>query len=313
MSVSFWIRPDPASQTNPCYVYRHGSWGGDGRQFVFWIVNEGKEIEVEIDNWLTADTPNSPRFAVAGLMDGGWHHVAFGYDANTLKVWYDGELKSTKTGTHTLSISSGTEVVLGSNETGKRFVGAMDEVSVWDHQLTDEEVAAEYAFAHPRVEDPAALLPEPVCHWTFDDADNPGKAAKGGADLVRQEGVGDAPSLVANTGAFGGSALKSTVALKAAQADLPANFPKGDSPYTVSLRFSSNALQEDEVYICDLIGCEAVDETGAVVGTLTDVLQHGPVDVYVFRTRASRPSATRARSAAGGPAATSRRPSPTTS
>ena len=49
-------------------------------------------------------------------------------------------------------------------------------------------------------------------------------------------------------------------------------------------RAHANALQEDEVYICDLIGCEAVDETGAVVGTLTDVLQHGPVDVYVFRT-----------------------------
>ena len=38
------------------------------------------------------------------------------------------------------------------------------------------------------------------------------------------------------------------------------------------------------MYICDLIGCEAVDEAGTVVGTLTDVLQHGPVDVYVFRT-----------------------------
>lgn len=41
---------------------------------------------------------------------------------------------------------------------------------------------------------------------------------------------------------------------------------------------------EDEAFICDLIGCEAVDESGAVLGTLTDVLQHGPVDVYVFRT-----------------------------
>ena len=49
-------------------------------------------------------------------------------------------------------------------------------------------------------------------------------------------------------------------------------------------RAHANALEEDEVYICDLIGCDAVDETGAVVGTLTDVLQHGPVDVYVFRT-----------------------------
>lgn len=37
-------------------------------------------------------------------------------------------------------------------------------------------------------------------------------------------------------------------------------------------------------YIVDLIGCEAVDETGRTVGTLTDVLQHGPVDTYVFKT-----------------------------
>ncbi len=41
--------------------------------------------------------------------------------------------------------------------------------------------------------------------------------------------------------------------------------------------------QEDETFIIDLIGCEAVDESGTVLGKLTDVLQHGPVDVYVFR------------------------------
>lgn len=43
-------------------------------------------------------------------------------------------------------------------------------------------------------------------------------------------------------------------------------------------------LPEGAVYICDLIGCEAVDENGNAIGTLTDVLQHGPVDVYVFKT-----------------------------
>ena len=42
-------------------------------------------------------------------------------------------------------------------------------------------------------------------------------------------------------------------------------------------------LDEGAVYICDLIGCEAVDERGESVGTLTEVLQNGPVDVYVFR------------------------------
>ena len=36
--------------------------------------------------------------------------------------------------------------------------------------------------------------------------------------------------------------------------------------------------------IADLVGCRAVDENGQTVGTLTDVLQHGPVDTWVFRT-----------------------------
>ena len=43
-------------------------------------------------------------------------------------------------------------------------------------------------------------------------------------------------------------------------------------------------LEEGQVYISDLIGCHAVDETGTEVGVLTDVLQHGVVDTYVFRT-----------------------------
>ena len=38
------------------------------------------------------------------------------------------------------------------------------------------------------------------------------------------------------------------------------------------------------VYIADLIGCTAVDETGRTVGVLTDVLQYGSVDTWVFRT-----------------------------
>jgi 16S rRNA processing protein RimM len=42
--------------------------------------------------------------------------------------------------------------------------------------------------------------------------------------------------------------------------------------------------EEGAFFIADLIGCQAEDETGRVVGTLTDVLQHGPVDTWVFST-----------------------------
>lgn len=48
-------------------------------------------------------------------------------------------------------------------------------------------------------------------------------------------------------------------------------------------RAHANPLEEDEVYISDLIGCEGIDEEGKSIGELTDVLQHGMVDVYVFK------------------------------
>lgn len=50
-------------------------------------------------------------------------------------------------------------------------------------------------------------------------------------------------------------------------------------------RAHASPLEEGEVYISDLIGCEAVDREGESIGTLVDVLQYGHVDTYVFKTR----------------------------
>ena len=41
-------------------------------------------------------------------------------------------------------------------------------------------------------------------------------------------------------------------------------------------------LEDGGEYIADLIGCAAVDERGRELGRLTDVLQHGSVDTWVF-------------------------------
>lgn len=42
--------------------------------------------------------------------------------------------------------------------------------------------------------------------------------------------------------------------------------------------------EENATLIADLIGCEARDEEGTPVGILTDVLQYGTVDTWVFKT-----------------------------
>ena len=41
-------------------------------------------------------------------------------------------------------------------------------------------------------------------------------------------------------------------------------------------------LEDGAVYVADLLGCKAVDEAGRELGILSDVLQHGTVDTWVF-------------------------------
>lgn len=42
------------------------------------------------------------------------------------------------------------------------------------------------------------------------------------------------------------------------------------------------ALSEDETFLCDLMGLKGVDDEGREIGVITDILQPGGNDVYVF-------------------------------
>lgn len=49
-------------------------------------------------------------------------------------------------------------------------------------------------------------------------------------------------------------------------------------------RAHARQLDEDQTFICDLIGCRALDSQGRELGTVKDVLQPGGNDVYVIDT-----------------------------
>lgn len=49
-------------------------------------------------------------------------------------------------------------------------------------------------------------------------------------------------------------------------------------------RAHARELAENETFICDLIGCKAVDLSGNEIGVVKDVLQPGGNDVYVIKT-----------------------------
>ena len=58
--------------------------------------------------------------------------------------------------------------------------------------------------------------------------------------------------------------------------------------YLLVDRAHAAQLDEDEFFIVDLIGLNGYDETGKSYGTLTEVMQPGGNDVYVFLDRARR-------------------------
>ena len=49
-------------------------------------------------------------------------------------------------------------------------------------------------------------------------------------------------------------------------------------------RAHARKLEENETFICDLIGCKVVDLNGNEIGVVKDVLQPGGNDVYVIKT-----------------------------
>ena len=252
VSISLWLRPQ-SMPMSPTYIWRHGRWSANGGQVMLMGMNNGKKLQLCIDNWPgAAGDPNWPSIDTPDLLDGRWHHVVVSYHDNQLEMWYDGERKAHTTEAHTLDIryggSNADDVYVGSNETGKRYIGDMDEVCLWDHALSSEEVAAEYSLANRANVDPLQILPQPVCHWRFDDPANVGKDDCGAADLEANPNVSTEPSLQTLAGGYG-SQLKYNASMRLAAANLPARFPKGKMPFTVSVRLLPSGLDENNTLL----------------------------------------------------------------
>lgn len=238
-SMDFWIRTTGNGGSGTPYVLGVGKWAD--RHQIAVMLNDASLV-VCCMNWSLDDGADSPVLKWEGLFDGAWHHVAITYDNRALKVYADGELKKSKTmgGVLDLSDADSTLTVGNKDETNPgahRFVGGLDELRLWRRALTAEEVAAACANKTPSAAetDPALALPDPVCHWSFDDADNPGKDSAGNADLEKNPNLAAEPTVVTKDGAFG-KCLSKASSMKLPAGRFPTRFPEGNAPFTVSVR-----------------------------------------------------------------------------
>jgi hypothetical protein len=109
-----------------------------------------------------------------------WYHLAFTFDGETreLKGYYNGDLKAEKICEAGRAIyPSASDLRLGNTGAGGAYTGALDEVAIWDHVMTDKEVLAVLTLGplvldpklagEPNPEDEATDMPrDTVLSWT---------------------------------------------------------------------------------------------------------------------------------------------------
>jgi len=143
ISIALWIRPDAddpegkgtaGGETAPMakadqnmspswsWQVRYG-WGGAPQPYMAFTFNT---------------SPRAWAFVGRNLERYEWCHIACSYDGTTLKCYLDGEqTDSTPMGQIT---SSSTPVLIGSDGWGCDWIGAIDDVRIYDHALSVPEI-----------------------------------------------------------------------------------------------------------------------------------------------------------------------------
>ena len=99
-----------------------------------------------------------------------WYHIVMTYDSGTLKMYVDGadDSGSAGTGGDTGWTSTNDNLEIGRKAGGGQlFTGNIDDISIWNKELSAVEVSAIYNSGKPKDESATTGL---VGYWTFDDA-----------------------------------------------------------------------------------------------------------------------------------------------
>jgi hypothetical protein len=79
------------------------------------------------------------------VWDGNWHHIVGVYDGSSLKLYVDNVLLANTPASGSIASSLGTPLAIGRWQGGGfPFSGALDEVAVYDHALTADQVQTHY-------------------------------------------------------------------------------------------------------------------------------------------------------------------------
>jgi concanavalin A-like lectin/glucanase superfamily protein/F5/8 type C domain-containing protein len=149
-SVAAWFKTSTDFTTDVMIVNKGGfgsETAGQNMNYGIWMNNAEKikggfESNTGTDFYVTS--PNS-------YADNQWHYAVVTYDGSTVRLYIDGAQVGSKSTSGSSADKTGTQPVrIGANSrttppTGNFFIGSVDEVRVWNDDLTAQQVSDAFA------------------------------------------------------------------------------------------------------------------------------------------------------------------------
>jgi len=141
-ALSLWFKPNSTitTSTSPQYIINFGgAWNGVGLgAFTSALTNE---LIIVTD----ASVAGRSAYTSSSSISADWHHLLINWSGSVYEIWLDGtNVQNAATGTPTLINASSIEIGRRSASPNYYFNGEIDEVAIWDTQLTSCDVAGIY-------------------------------------------------------------------------------------------------------------------------------------------------------------------------
>lgn len=155
ITVSAWFRSTATGERT--VIGKYDNVLDDRSWTIYFDSSDRLVINISGDGTFTTSTAKSYR-VIGSYRDGNWHHVAFTFSQNTLKIYVDGteaSLNIVQNPVMNSIYASASPLLIGSRMAGGTpnyyFSGQIDEVRIFNKALTAKEMGAVYAAGASRL------------------------------------------------------------------------------------------------------------------------------------------------------------------
>ena len=137
LSVEAWVNYTASAGTR--YLIYKKTNGATNAAYGLSL-NGSNQFSFQVANGATAATATDTAAATAGQ----WHHVIGTYDGVNVKLYVNGQLRTTTPSTLTPSYDGATPVYFGRSDSGNYFTGLLDEVAIYTLALDEHSIIDHY-------------------------------------------------------------------------------------------------------------------------------------------------------------------------